>query len=418
MGLIRRLPLRSRRRGRPRGHGLPLRVRVELGPRPAADSAARAGGWRCFSSVRSRWPAPAANGRRPSSVPLGWILAGALVAVGAGLGRMVGRPAPDDRARLHARRPLRHGGRPRARGAGPEGGRVARPARRPGRHRGGRDRLARHARRRAPRRRALRHDRARAGGSAASGRTRTPSRCSSPSGCRSRVWLAFDGRGWERPAGAGLVLLFAGEIAVSGSRGAVVAGLRRRAPDRGSCSGRRVGAKLAVAAGARRARGAPARDLEAPAPGEAGRRRRYAPGRGGHRQDEGDRRGARLSGSRTSSATRRSAATGRRSPRTLLRLERPRPGVGRAPLDQAAERPLLGYGFGTENRVFVDRFYAFEGGFSGELVPRHVPPARGGGRRAARRPPAHPGLERLSRAATRARPGRRPPRPACCSSRS
>jgi O-antigen ligase len=28
------------------------------------------------------------------------------------------------------------------------------------------------------------------------------------------------------------------------------------------------------------------------------------------------------------------------------------------------KRPLLGYGFGTENRVFVDRFFAFEGGFS------------------------------------------------------
>ena len=30
-------------------------------------------------------------------------------------------------------------------------------------------------------------------------------------------------------------------------------------------------------------------------------------------------------------------------------------------LDQALQRPLLGYGFGTENRVFVDRVYFFEG---------------------------------------------------------
>ncbi len=30
---------------------------------------------------------------------------------------------------------------------------------------------------------------------------------------------------------------------------------------------------------------------------------------------------------------------------------------------QAARRPIGGYGFGTENRVFVDRSYAFEGGF-------------------------------------------------------
>lgn len=30
-------------------------------------------------------------------------------------------------------------------------------------------------------------------------------------------------------------------------------------------------------------------------------------------------------------------------------------------IDQAMQRPLLGYGFGTENKVFVDRFYSFEG---------------------------------------------------------
>lgn len=34
----------------------------------------------------------------------------------------------------------------------------------------------------------------------------------------------------------------------------------------------------------------------------------------------------------------------------------------RGAFDQASERPLLGYGFGTESRVFVDRYYAFEGG--------------------------------------------------------
>ena len=32
-------------------------------------------------------------------------------------------------------------------------------------------------------------------------------------------------------------------------------------------------------------------------------------------------------------------------------------------VQQAARRPILGYGFGTEDRVFVDRFYAFEGDF-------------------------------------------------------
>lgn len=34
----------------------------------------------------------------------------------------------------------------------------------------------------------------------------------------------------------------------------------------------------------------------------------------------------------------------------------------RGAIDQGAERPLLGYGFGTENRVFVDRYHDFQGG--------------------------------------------------------
>ena len=33
----------------------------------------------------------------------------------------------------------------------------------------------------------------------------------------------------------------------------------------------------------------------------------------------------------------------------------------RGAIGQANERPLLGYGFGTEDRVFIDRFYGFEG---------------------------------------------------------
>jgi O-antigen ligase len=34
----------------------------------------------------------------------------------------------------------------------------------------------------------------------------------------------------------------------------------------------------------------------------------------------------------------------------------------RGALEQGADRPLAGYGFGTESRVFVDRYYSFEGG--------------------------------------------------------
>ena len=35
-------------------------------------------------------------------------------------------------------------------------------------------------------------------------------------------------------------------------------------------------------------------------------------------------------------------------------------GAWRGALDQAAHRPLAGYGFGTEDRVFVDRYYGFD----------------------------------------------------------
>jgi O-antigen ligase len=34
----------------------------------------------------------------------------------------------------------------------------------------------------------------------------------------------------------------------------------------------------------------------------------------------------------------------------------------RGALRQGADRPVAGYGFGTESRVFVDRYYSFEGG--------------------------------------------------------
>jgi O-antigen ligase len=35
-------------------------------------------------------------------------------------------------------------------------------------------------------------------------------------------------------------------------------------------------------------------------------------------------------------------------------------GAWRGALGQAAHRPLAGYGFGTEDRVFVDRYYGFD----------------------------------------------------------
>ena len=174
------------------------------------------------------------------------------------------------------------------------------------------------------------------------------------------VWLAFGRRGWERLAGAALVLLFAGEIAVSGSRGAVLAGFGG-ALLAALVLGPTVGAKLVLAAGLVVLAGLcvatsrfqhPAASVVARAATAGG-----APA-------------ARTRGLDADQLFRLQDELGHpplggyRPPvaRTLLGSSgRAQAWVGAA--RQAAQRPVLGYGFGTENRVFVDRFYAFEGAF-------------------------------------------------------
>ena len=68
---------------------------------------------------------------------------------------------------------------------------------------------------------------------------------------------------------------------------------------------------------------------------------------------------------------------------------------------QAARRPLLGYGFGTEDKVFVDRFYAFEGNFVENSYVGTFLQLGAAGVALLDRPLPHPGLERVSRAAAR-----------------
>ena len=174
------------------------------------------------------------------------------------------------------------------------------------------------------------------------------------------VWLALAGRAPERLAGAGLVLLFAAEIAVSGSRGAVVAGFGG-ALLTGLVLGPTVGAKLAVAAGLVLLAGAclATSRLQHPAPVAASPA--AAPGGAVTVRTRGINANLSL---RLEDELGHPPLGGYRPPvaRTLLGSSgRAQAWVGAA--HQAAGRPLLGYGFGTEDRVFVDRFYAFESSF-------------------------------------------------------
>jgi len=170
------------------------------------------------------------------------------------------------------------------------------------------------------------------------------------------VWLGLAGHGWERPAGAALVLLFAGEIAASGSRGAVLAGFGG-AILTAVALGPTVGAKLALALGLVVLAGVSVATSRLQHPASVA-----------------------VSGGSAAAV----AAPGANA-ELVLRLEDEighpplggyRPPVARTlfgssgraqawvgAVHQAEQRPLLGYGFGTENSVFVDRFYAFDGSF-------------------------------------------------------
>ncbi len=174
------------------------------------------------------------------------------------------------------------------------------------------------------------------------------------------VWLGLAGRSRERLAGAGLVLLFAAEIAVSGSRGAVVAGFGG-ALLAALVLGPTVAVKLGVAAGlvvlavaclatSRLQHPASLASASAAAPAGVVAVRTRGINANDFLRLEDELGHPPLGGYRPPVA------------RTLLGSSgRAQAWVGAA--HQAAGRPLLGYGFGTEDRVFVDRFYAFESNF-------------------------------------------------------
>jgi O-antigen ligase len=174
------------------------------------------------------------------------------------------------------------------------------------------------------------------------------------------LWLAVDGRGRWRWVGALLVVLFAGHIAFANSRGALVAGfcgaLATTLAVRMSTRTRlAVSATLMVLA------------LVCVAIGRIPSTRKATAG---------------------TSPVVAQKASGRSQPIDAERVFRLEDELGHPPLGtyrppsgrtllgsggraqswvgaihQAEQRPTLGYGFGTENKVFVDRFYTFEGAY-------------------------------------------------------
>jgi hypothetical protein len=174
------------------------------------------------------------------------------------------------------------------------------------------------------------------------------------------AWLALDGKGWERPAGVALVLLFAGEIAVSGSRGAVLAGFGGAILTvlvLGPSLVVKLGAACAlvvlalISAETSRLQPSAKLGVAAAVAAPAGKVVRTV----GIDAEQAFRLEDELGHPPV-------GAYSPPVPRTLFGSSgRSQAWVGA--IDQAVKRPVLGYGFGTENKVFVDRFFAFEGGF-------------------------------------------------------
>jgi len=170
------------------------------------------------------------------------------------------------------------------------------------------------------------------------------------------VWWWFDRSRW---VGGALVLLLAGEIAVSGSRGATIAGfggalvtalvLGRSARERvvvavGLC----VLALVCVEVAKIPKPVATAAAAAPPAQGSVARTRGIDAQKTFRLEDE---IGFPLAGAYRPPV-----------PRTIFGSSG-RAQAWHGALRQGSQRPVAGYGFGTENKVFVDRFYSFEGNF-------------------------------------------------------
>jgi O-antigen ligase len=169
------------------------------------------------------------------------------------------------------------------------------------------------------------------------------------------TWLALEWRGWRRVAAAAAIVLLAASVVGSGSRGALVtgaAGCLLVAAATASSTRARAAAVAAVAAAAALAVGLG--EIPQPNP-NATAVTPVACTQCTHRPNDAD---ATLRLEDEFGAP-NGADPG--SKRTLFAST----GRGQAwegAIDQGQERPVAGYGFGTEDHVFVDRFYSFFGG--------------------------------------------------------
>jgi O-antigen ligase len=169
------------------------------------------------------------------------------------------------------------------------------------------------------------------------------------------TWLVLEWRGRRRVAAVAALVLLAGSVVFSGSRGALVTGaagcLLVAVATAASARGRLLAAAvvavvLAVAIGLG--------EIPRPDPAATGASVTACPVCT-HRPNDADRE-LRLedefgapNGADPGSRRTLFASTGRTQ-------------AWEGAVDQGEERPVAGYGFGTEDRVFVDRYYSFFGG--------------------------------------------------------
>jgi O-antigen ligase len=174
------------------------------------------------------------------------------------------------------------------------------------------------------------------------------------------IWFALSARGRARVGSIAALAVFAATIALSGSRGALLAALFGAAVV--SLGPAKRGARVAVAAASVAVFLGCVGISQIPQPAgfSAAAAARIAQQQAAEAGGVGDGRGTRViapSVGSLSAELGRPGSTRRKLFATSGRLD----AWGWA-LGQARKRPALGYGFGTEQNVFVDRLYAFEGG--------------------------------------------------------
>ena len=170
------------------------------------------------------------------------------------------------------------------------------------------------------------------------------------------LWVVLDRRGHLRALGAACALLLAGSIVASGSRGAFVTATAAATVLLATTFRRRQAAYAFAALAAAVALAFAAAEVPSPDPSAT-----EPAGPACVRCKEAANDADRVFRLEDEIGAPDSADAGER--RTLF-ASTGRVDAWEAALDHASERAVAGYGFGTEERVFVDRHYAFFGGSS------------------------------------------------------